>query len=234
MQQLIERFLFGFVVMILVTSCKKQSPVVTEQKKEFAVRNFQKVRAGGSMEILVTKGADFSVQAIGRPADVQDLVVTQLNGELSVGYVNPQNRARLQLQITMPSLEGFAFYNKSVFNVSGFNESNMVIGVLDDETTGSLQLQAPSLKLDMQKKSGITVTGNIDNLDILANDNVTVNTYGVPARFVRAIIMKQSTARVYVTNVLNASAVDRSRIFYKGNPLNQFTSELENSTITPE
>jgi hypothetical protein len=93
MQQLIERFLFGFVVMILVTSCKKQSPVVTEQKKEFAVRNFQKVRAGGSIEILVTKGADFSVQAIGRPADVQDLVVTQLNGELSVGYVNLQNRA---------------------------------------------------------------------------------------------------------------------------------------------
>lgn len=234
MQQFIQRFLFGLVLIILVTSCKKQPPVVTEQTKAFAVSNFQKVRAGGSMEITVTKGANFSVRAIGRPADVQDLVIAQLNGELSVGYVNPQNRAKLQLQITMPSLEAFAFYNKSVFNVSGFNEQVMVVGVVDAETTGTLQLQAPSLKLDLQKQSAITVTGNIDNLDILANDNVTVNTYGVHAQFVRAIIMKQSTARVYVTNVLNASAVDRSRIFYKGNPLNQFTSEIDNSTIGEE
>lgn len=234
MQKIIRFFTVSILLVALATACKKQPPVVAVQTKEFTNSNFKQVRAGGNMEITVTKGSGFFVRATGNPADIRDLVITQLNGELSVGYVNPQNRAKLQLQITMPSLEGFAFYNKSVFNVAGFNESSMVIGVLDDETTGSLHLQAPSLKLDMQKNSGITVTGNIDHLDMLANDNVTVNTYGVPARFVRAIVMKQSTARVYVTNVLNASAVDRSRIFYKGNPLNQFTSELENSTITPE
>lgn len=234
MQKIIRFFTLGVLLITVATACKKQSVVVTEQTKEFANSNFKQVRAGGNMEITVTKGSGFSVRATGRPADVQDLVITQLNGELSVGYVNPQNRSKLQLQITMPSLEGFAFYNKSVFNVSGFNEQNMVVGVLDAETTGTLQLQAPSLKLDMQKKSGITVTGSIDNLDLLANDNVTVNTYAVQARFVRAIIMKQSTARVFVSNTLNASAVDRSKIFYKGSPLNQFTSEIDNSTIGEE
>lgn len=234
MQKFIHFFTLGVLLFTLSTACKKQPVVVTEQTKEFANSNFQKVRAGGNMEITVTRGSGFSVRATGRPADVQDLVITQLNGELSVGYVNPQNRAKLQLQITMPSLEGFAFYNKTVFNVAGFNEASMVIGVLDDETTGNLQLQAPSLKLDMQKKSGITVTGSIDNLDLLANDNVTVNTYAVQARFVRAIIMKQSTARVFVSNTLNASAVERSKIFYKGSPMNQFTAEIDNSSISEE
>lgn len=234
MQKWIRFFTLGVLLITLATACKKQPVVVTEQTKDFTNNNFKQVRAGGNMEITVAKGSGFSVRATGRPADVQDLVITQLNGELSVGYVNPQNRAKLKLQITMPSLEGFAFYKKSVFNVSGFAEQNMVVGVLDEETTGTLQLNAPSLKLDMQNKSAIIVTGNVDELELLANNNVTVNTYAVQAKFVRATIMKYSTARVFVSNTLNASAVERSKIFYKGSPMNQFTAEIDNSSISEE
>lgn len=225
-------FVLSFVIM--ATSCRKQQQIVTEQTKEFSVINFKQVKAGGNMDISITKGANFSVRAIGNPLDIQKLVVTQLNGEISLAYVNLQNTSKIKLQITMPSLEGFEFYNKCFFSVSGFNESSIVRGFVNDESTGSLQLTSPTLKLDLQNNSAITVNGDIDNLDLMGNNNVTINTYGVSAKFVRAIIMKQSTARVFVSNTLNASAIERSKIFYKGNPLSQFTSELDNSTIMPE
>lgn len=234
MKQLIQRLILGTVVILLAASCEKQPPTETEVTKNITATNFQKIRAGGSMDVRVTQGTGFSVRATGQATDINDLVITQLSGELSIGYVNPANRARVVLQVTMPKLEGFVFYAKSKFQISGFNETGEVQGVLDSETKGTMQLRAASLKIDLQDSSAISVIGGAENLDIIANDGVEVDTYGFNSRFVRAIVMKKSTARVFATHTLNAAAVNESKIYYKGDPGNQFLSELDNSSIIKE
>ena len=217
-------------LIIAAVSCKKPKP--EQSVKYFTVTNFNQIEASGLLDIQVIRSQSFSVKAEG--IDISSLKVEVKNGKLIIGYGNLQLKGAVKITVAMPQLDAFYFNNRVKAIISGFAQVSEVEGELRNYSTATVQMNVSQYTVEAIEHSELILRGQAEKVYAAAENNSSVNAYSVASVFGRALANKNSTVKINVSNTLNASATERSTIYFKGNPQNRFTSELDNSKIIEE
>lgn len=232
-----KKILTAVILLLLFTACKKQQPAPQTPNAEVVLplTNFTKINSDGLFKLTITRSNVFSVTVAGRQVDIQDLNARVVGGELLFEYKNPQLLHELvQINITMPSLHGFHFNDRSNAQVSGFTEVMEVEGTVAKYSKATVQMNVTQFTIDVLDHSELTLNGNAEKVHVTADNQSTVNSYQVKAVMGFAVAMKNSIIRIYASDTINASASQNSTIYYKGNPGSQFVAELNNSKVIAE
>lgn len=219
-------------LLFAVSSCKKQKPPQTV--RTFSVANFNKLESAGLLLIQVVKSNTISVTAEGDAKDLNSLKAEVTNGQLKIGYNNVQLKGAVKITVAMPVLDAFYFSDRLQATISGFTQASEVEGKLRNYSKATVHMNISQFTVEAIGNSELILNGQAEKVYAAAEDNSSVNAYSIPAVFGRALASRNSTIKIQVSNTLNASATEKSIIYFKGNPQNRFTAELGNSQIIEE
>jgi len=222
----------GICLLLLISSCKKPGP--TESVRNFPATNFNRLESAGLLNIQVMRSNSFSVIAEGNARDINKLKAEVINGRLKIGYIDVQPNIASKVIITMPVLDEFDFSDRVQATISGFTQASEVEGRLNEFAKATIQMNVSQFTAEAKNNSELTLKGQAEKVYVAAEENSLVNAYDIASVFGRALAYKNSTIKIQVSHTLNASATDKSTIYFKGNPQNRFTSELGNSQIIEE
>lgn len=232
MNKLYVSVIAAVCLLLTAASCKKKKPERTEQY--FPIVNFTKIEAAGLMDIQIVKSNSFSVKAEGDTKDLNNLKAEVINGQLTISYNNLQLMSAVKITVAMPELDAFYFSDRIQATISGFTQASEVEGKLNNLAKATVQMNVSQFTVEAFGNSQLILNGHAEKVYAAAEDYSSINAYGIACVFGRALAYRNSTIKIRVSNTLNASATERSIIYFKGNPLNRFTSELDNSQIIEE
>ena len=205
----------AFVCFISYTK-ESSNPV----NRVFEVTGFNKIMAGDDHEIIVIKGASFSVQAKGEASDLSDLRMQVNDGTLKIDYPYYENyRKRVHIIITMPELSGVEFSGAAFGNISGFLQSVSLAVNLSGSADFNITTNTALVDADISGTSILTLNGNAASIVANISGQAQYNGYWLTATdnaFVKA--NGHSSVYVNVKKVFTADASGQSKIYYKGNP----------------
>jgi Putative auto-transporter adhesin, head GIN domain len=228
-----KHFFSAVIILLIFSSCQKEG--VETITRTMNVVNFSKLNMGSNFDINVKQGTTFSVTATGRERDVNDLRADIQNGELQINYNNfIEQRKRVTVNITMPSLTQFEFTGNSRIDVGSFTEMVTVSGNVNGNSKATVRMSAPEFKLNVSGNSDLILNGQATKVDAKTSGNSFIDTYGVPAVLGYAQASGNSKIKVFASSDLFADASGNSYIYFKGNPGNKFFSESSNSKIIQE
>jgi len=213
----------GLVLLFAFGSCKKETkdcPSSTE--KTFDLSGFTRISAGETFTVDVKQGTAYSIKAKGCSNELNDLVLTNDNGTLTVRYNRyKSDRYRVDFEITLPTLSSIALDGAAKGAVSGFGQQASFMKAVLSGTAECTINQLPALvNAELSGVSVLTLNGTAPDLIAHLSGDAKLNAYA--ASFSDADVYASGTAiaRVVVQQSLFAQASGNSRIYYKGNPTN--------------
>jgi hypothetical protein len=230
-----QKLLSVLVLVVIISSCKKPTSPVPPSQLLFSFTNFNKVSTGGNFKIQITRSNNYSIAARGRQIDLDDINASVANGELFIEYKNPLRvHEEVLITIAMPSLRGFQIYNRATADIAGFTEVAEVEGTVGQYSNASVQMNVTQFTMNVLDNSELLLKGSAEKVYVRADNKGVVHSYAVLSSLGHAIAAKNSTIRIHAADVINASAVQNSTIYYKGNPGNKFIAETDNSRVIAE
>ena len=199
---------------------------------EYPVTKFNQITAGGSANIHIVQGPEYSVKATGN-RDVLDLLVIKNEGDsLDIGFSHNVAKcifcfqaSNITIEITTPDIKNLSAEDGVDINVDTFilNDLSLITrdaGFIRIETT------AKEIKLEALDASQVSIKGSTNNLTARLSDVSRLRAENLEAK--DADVMTEDTAKAYVqvNDSLKAKATDISRIFYTGTPF----TEIEESS----
>lgn len=230
-----QKLLSVLVLVVVIFSCKKPTSPVPPSQLVFPYTNFNKVSTGGNFKIQISRSDNYSITAKGRQVDLSAINASVVNGELLIEYKDPLRvYEEVLITITMPSLRGFQIYNKATADIAGFTEAAEVEGTVSQYSKASVQMNVSQFTMNVLDNSELLLKGTAEKVYVRADNKGVIHSYAVLSLLGHAIAAKNSTIRIHASDVINASAVQNSMIYYKGNPGNKFIAEMDISRVIAE
>lgn len=188
-------------------------------KKTFDVENFDELDLGNAFEINVKQGSDFRLEAIGEQRDIDDLVITNTNGELKIRYSNALRlrRYRMQINIEMPTVKDVDFSGASQAKITGFDLRNLEID-LSGASKAEIDSKVQNFEIDLSGASELELFSDSESLDAEISGASILNAFNTKTTDATLDISGASRARVNVTNRLKVKASGASSVRYRGTP----------------
>lgn len=230
--------LLAAITAILFTACdkeKRECPAATE--KTYTLNGFTKVKAGEAFKIAVVKGADFNIKASGCSNDLADLEVAVITGGfLDIKYKTFRNdRFRVDLTITLPTLTAIHLSGAADATVTGFSGQNLVTRyILSGNATVVSTGTGINAQTEMSGTSSLVINGNTESLYGTISGNARLNAYDLAATEVDISVSGTSKAWVKPVQAIYAEASGEARVYYKGNPPTTAFSTSGNGRIIKE
>jgi hypothetical protein len=215
-----NRMLLPLVILMFVLACSKHRDDSAVIEEVINVSGFNKVYAGERFNVVITKGAAFSVTAKGPEHDVHDVEFAVANGLLEIQYQHYEsNRPKVDISITMPTLVSVNLAGAGTGIISGFqDEPHVVRAVLSGASTLTMNGTGINTQVDISGGSELTVTGATLSLYGYISGAGRLFAYGVEATEVDITAAGGSVAKVKALEKLFVSASGGSKIYYKGSP----------------
>jgi hypothetical protein len=213
--------LFSFAAMILVSCHKDNREYPNPVEKSFDFTGFNKINAGNSFTVTITKGANFTIKAKGRPADLADVDINVTNGNiLDIKYNDyDPGRYRIDFTITLPVLNQLNLSGNATGKIDGFADQPSLLRAI---LSGNAELQitgtAVNLPINLSGNAVLNVSGNTESLYGNLSGNAKLNAFDVTATEVDISASGNAKAYVFPQQSIFAEATGESRVYYKGNP----------------
>lgn len=208
-----------------VTSCSAQSKG-PERTRPLKVSDFSKLDMGSAFKINVEQGSSYRVTVTGKEDDLDDLEYGVSRGKLHIGYKNnswTKNRQSIQVEITMPNLDGVDFSGACNAKVKGFrNGRGMAINV-SGASRVEMDFSADKVFVDLSGASRLTLMGRGENLEGEMSGASTFDGKDFPVKEANIEASGASNASVVASSALQADASGASSIRYSGS-VNQVRS----------
>lgn len=214
---------------LLIFSCRRNrqdSPII---EKEITLTGFTKIYGGDRFNLIITKGDNFYIKVKGPSNDLNDVNVSVANNILDIQYSGFQNnRSRVDVHITLPSLVSINLTGAATATVEGFQDNQHVTrAILSGNSRLVMDGTGTNLQVDITGSSRLDVAGTTSSLYGTLSGGAKLNAYELSSAEVDISALDRSEAYVKVNNTLFANASGGSRIYYKGCPV---TKNMETST----
>ncbi len=219
---------------VMIVSCDKDC--TEESSKTFEISGFTKIEAGDQHRITIEQGNEFSISAKGCADDIPELQMTVSNGTLKISYPSyRESRDGLDIDITMPLLNGFSFSASTKVQISGFQTAGMFTGGLSGSSQCNMSLNSDSMEHTISGQSKLTLSGTASNLKADISGQSSLEAYALTGLVKTDVIASgQSTAKVNAGDDFTADASGQSHIYYKGNPTTKNITVTGESMVTQE
>jgi len=215
------------LVWLTVIACVAQNkgPQTTRTLK---VSDFTKLSMGSAFKINVEQGSGFRVTVAGREDDLDDLEYNVSRGTLQLGYKNNgwrKNRESVQVEITMPSLDGVDFSGASHAKVEGFRGGRGMNIDVSGASKVEMDFSADKVFVDLSGASRLVLRGKAETLEGEMSGASTFDGKDFPVKDANLEASGASSASVVASSALQADASGASRIRYSGS-----ASQVRSST----
>ena len=215
------KLILGLALAFSFVSCEKEKrdcPSSTE--KTFVNTGFNRISAGETFNLTIKQGATFSIKAKGCSNDLNDLVLSEQNGVLTIRYNQHENgRYRIDFDITLPALSSIALDGAATATLTGFSQQAINLKtVLNGSTKCTVNDLPALLSAEVAGTSALTVSGTSSDLIAHLSGDSKLYAYGASFNDADVYTSGTSKAQVVVHKSLAALASGDSRIYYKGAP----------------
>jgi phage shock protein PspC (stress-responsive transcriptional regulator) len=209
---------------LLCVSCEKDAVASADQHW-----SFDRIEINGYVEATITQGDDYSVEIVGSNEEKQKYILEQSGNTLLVKYRNfKENKDfswkkdialfdEVEVNITVPSVEKVEAKGagKLVFR-------NIVSDDLEVALVGAFKahgrLTVHHLSVDVTGASELDIAGEGNNLEATITGASRLKAYDFEVTDATIETSGVSSARIYVTGVLDMDEGVGSTISYRGNP----------------
>ncbi|WP_138993563.1 head GIN domain-containing protein [Larkinella sp. C7] len=193
---------------------------VQDETRTFNVSNFDKLDLGSAFIIHVTRGSGYKVTASGRGDDLDDLEAKVINNKLQVRYKDKlgwnRNRQRVTVNVTLPDLKSVSFSGASRSDVTGFRNLKELAVDISGASTSTIEVDAERVLVDLSGASNVTLTGQAKRLDGEVSGATTLKAYDLKVSSAKVDLSGASSARMNVSDRLDADASGASSLTYRG------------------
>ena len=216
-----KKIILGLALIVDFVSCEKEKrECLSSTEKVFSNTGFSRIAAGETFTVTIKQGAAYSIKATGCSNELNDLVLNDENGMLTIRYNQyKSNRYRVDFEITMPALSIIALDGAASGTVSGFSQQSINMKAnLSGAAKCTINDLPALLSTELSGTSALTVLGSATDLIAHLSGDSKLNAYGATFSDVDVYTSGTAKAQVQVTRTLFAQASGDSRIYYKGNP----------------
>ena len=201
--------------------------------KQISVTDFTSLEVGKNFLLNVRQGNEYKVTISGDEEVVDLVTVENQSGLLTVTYDNDRFKLRTQRQdveidIVMPELEEIKLSGACKAFIDHFDTDDIKVE-LSGVAAAEMEVESNVIDVKMTGAPKLTLEGNSRLMTVTMRDGSILNALDYPVEEVEIDTEGASSAKLNVTNTLNASAGGASNIEYKGNPEN---TELNESTAS--
>jgi hypothetical protein len=179
-----------------------KSPIAKESYKTEIreLKDFTKVDASGSLNIVIVAGTDFKIELESERKSL-DEIITELDGEtLKIHFKKDWSvsKAEVAVRISMPTLEAA--------EISGNSK-----GVISN-------IKNKDLSIKLNGASGVKISGKTQNFNLVANGASIIEAETLDSENVKVEMNGSSNATLNASNYLEANTYGASSLKYIGNP----------------
>ncbi|WP_266363716.1 head GIN domain-containing protein [Tellurirhabdus rosea] len=188
--------------------------------RTFGQTGFDRLDMGSNFDITVRQGSSFDIRADGNRRDLDDLDVYVRGGTLYARYRNNLRSRRYETRftITMPTLRAVDFSGASNAQVGRFTDISSLDVRLSGASKAEVDTDADVLFVDLSGASNLRMRGAGDELRVELSGASTLDSYDFPVRTARVDLSGASTARINVSQRLDAKASGGSSVRFRGTP----------------
>lgn len=194
--------------------------------KNFRVNAFNSLEIGNAFEIHIQKGNVYSLTALGRDEDLQEIVLKQNGNNLNVyrdtkwswGWNNKESK-KVILKITMPKITIGDFSGAAKVFINGFTDEEQVRLSFSGASKVDIgEINADKLILDFSGASKAKISGHVGKLEVETSGASQLILDDLYARDVDVNSSGASHIQVNAQKTLQVDASGASKITYKGRP----------------
>lgn len=142
-----------------------------QNKKEFSLKDFDRIEAGSAFTIIIRKGNEFRIKADSdSEKDLNNLEVRVRNNTLELSYEDSfmfRNRERVRFEITMPELEGIDISGAASVKVIGFEDKSKDLEVdLTGAAKAAIDVEARKIDLECSGAATADIRGSAEEIDV--------------------------------------------------------------------
>ena len=205
----------------LLTACCEEDPgPVQENRKDYAIVDFDRLEIGSAFNIEVEQGNAFSVKVKGDRRNIDDLNVYKNGNTLVVEFDDDDaNRHHdTYISIIMPSLKGANFSGGSVSKILDFESEEDLDLFLSDASISQLDVNYRKIDAVVAGASNLVLFGSGDEFNAEISGASTFKAFDYPVREAMIDISGASEGKIAVTEELKVTAGGASSVLYRGNP----------------
>jgi hypothetical protein len=204
---------------LLVTGVALVALTARAERREFALRGFDRLVLGNEFVIDIKQGTEYKVSANGAPRDLKNLEAVLHGRTLTVrfasSYLNP-SKMRIRLSVVMPTLRGLDLNQETSTTVEGFNDLDALDLSVAGESKAKLKITARKMRLNVSGESEVSLTGETQELTGVVSGASEVWGFNFEIANARLNVTDNSNAHVLVTKALLAEATGSSNVRYRG------------------
>lgn len=196
---------------------------LAQDSKSVSVKNFNSLRVSSGIDLYISQGANENLTIKGRNDVIEDVIVEQNGGEITIKYKEGINWGRV---FKNQSIKVYVNYKtlKSLSASGGsdvYTQNTLKTDELSLTASGGsdlkMALDCKNLSIRISGGSDAELSGNGDNLRLEASGGSDVDAFGFTVNYAKATVSGGSDANLMVNKMLEASASGGSDITYKGN-----------------
>ncbi|NBW04304.1 MAG: DUF2807 domain-containing protein, partial [Cytophagia bacterium] len=193
--------------------------------KNFRVNNFHSLEIGNAFEIHIQKGNVYSLTALGRDEDLQEIELSQSGNNLHVyrdtkwSWGWNKDSKKVILKITMPKIMRGDFSGAAKVFINGFTDEEQVrLSFSGASKVDIAEINADKLILDFSGASKANLSGHVGKLEVETSGASHLILDNLYARDVDVNSSGASHIQVNAQKTLQVDASGASKITYKGRP----------------
>lgn len=210
------RYVPGYIEQI------KNSPELQVVSKNYNTAYFNKVNLENSITYKLVQGSEFKIEASGYAMDLNRLNVNVENGQLTVnrnsrGFCIFCISGRPIVTITAPEFESISAENSSSVTSDSIISTSTTL-TLANSSRANINFTAGELILKLGNSSTANLSGSANIMTAKLSNSSRLSAQNLQTKNAEITASNSSVANVNVSENLNYTSSNSSRIYYTGNP----------------
>jgi hypothetical protein len=208
-------------VLAVATACThtEDPGPLREDKREFAVMDFDRIEIGSGFQIDVEQSSSFDVEAHGDQRNLDDLEIFVNGNSLIARFRNNANHIHAtSIDIKMPMLSGVIFSGGTYSKVKGFESDQLLDVNLSGSSLCEMEVGYRKMNIVLSGASKLDLDGLGDEIKVEISGASELMAFEYPVRAANVNVSGASHGRVTVSDDLDAIASGASRLLYRGSP----------------
>lgn len=216
------KILFGviaiFCLVLAASGCVNQgSGNITNETRN--VTSFNQINSNGDMELILTQGNNNSVVVQGDTSLISNIGTSVTNNQLIISNSNYNMGSKpVKVYITVVDLNAVQIGGSGSITGTDMKLKNLDLFVSGSGSINMVNIIAESLKVSNSGSGSITMSGNVQNQDVIISSSGRYNSRDMQSNNANVEIDGSGTAIVNVLNQLNILINGSGQVSYIGNP----------------
>jgi hypothetical protein len=212
--------LLALVSLSALTSCRdcgRGSRSI--ESKTFNESGFSTVEAGGSFNVSIKYGDSYSIKVTTQERILDNVQADKTGSrlELKLDKRHCNCDVPIEVEITMPELNGVNATGGSTFNLENFSGSSINFEISGGANVEAEDLSISSINIEASGGSEIVLNGSAEDIDIEMSGGSQVYLYNISSETVDVNGSGGSKAEIRANQRISANLSGGTKVEYKGN-----------------